>query len=112
MTGVESVDARSEQTMLPSDDGRSCSSKFLLNGTLRSALGRHQDQPGAKDISGRLGSGLCDAAEFALLTIGENHRIDGHTRGAKTSGGKHAVGKILKLRPDIYLRPKDNVGLS
>ena len=78
MTGVESVDARSEETLLPSDDGRSSGSQLLLNGAERSALGQHQDQPSAKNISGRQRTGLRDAAEFALLTIGEKHRIADH----------------------------------
>ena len=44
----------------------------------RSALGQHQDQPGAEDISSGQRAGLGDTAEFELLAVGENYGIAGH----------------------------------
>ena len=41
-------------------------------------LSQHQDQPGAKHISGRQRTRLGDPAEFKLLTVGENKGIAGH----------------------------------
>ena len=79
VAGIESVHARSEETLLPADDGRSGRPQPALNGAERGTLGQHQDQTGAEDVSGRQGTGLGDAAELAPLTLGENYRIGGHT---------------------------------
>ena len=79
MAGIQSVDAGSEEPLLPADDGRSGGPQPPLNGAERGTLGQHQDQTGAEDISGRQRTRLGDAAELALLTLGENYGIAGHT---------------------------------
>ncbi len=53
-------------------------SQTQLDGTVPGAIGQHQDQPGAKDISSRQSAGLGDAAEFQTLVFGEDYAITGH----------------------------------
>lgn len=76
MTGIQSIDARGKEPLLQSDDRRSHRCQSALDGAECSALGQHQDEPGAEDIAGGQGSGLGNTAEFLLLTFAEHPRID------------------------------------
>jgi len=78
MAGIQTVDAGSEEALLPSADGRSGGSQLPLNAVVRSPLRQHQDKPGTEDISSRQRTRLSNAAEFELLAVGENNRIAGH----------------------------------
>jgi hypothetical protein len=44
-----------------------------LNGVEGSSFGQHQDELGAKDVAGRQGTRLSNAAEFRPLVAGEGH---------------------------------------
>jgi hypothetical protein len=69
MTGTQSIQPRSNEALLPADNGRRRSSQSLLNRAERSEY-----------ISGRQASRLGDAAKFQLLLFVEHHRINRHAR--------------------------------
>ena len=80
MAGIESVQPRRNEALLPADNGRRRSSQSLLDRAERRSFGQHQNQPRTEYISGRQGSGLGNAAKFQLLLFIEHHRIDRHSR--------------------------------
>ena len=80
MSRIQPVQSGGQKTLLPTTDGRRGCSQPQLDGTVRSAFGQHQDQPGAKEIPGRQRPGLGNAAEFQMLVFGENYGVAGHIR--------------------------------
>src|SRR6202030_852254 len=73
MIGIEPVETGFEEALLPADDRGSTGLQPALNGIERGSLCQHQDEPGAKDVAGRQGARLSDAAEFRTLVAGEGH---------------------------------------
>jgi hypothetical protein len=79
MIGIQTVDPRSKETLLPAAYRRCRSSQPLLDRAERHTFGQHENQPGTEDISCRKRTRLGDAAEFKLLGFTEYHGIIGHT---------------------------------
>ena len=79
MTGIQTVDSRGKEALLPAADGRCRGPQPLLDDAERDALRQHQDETGAENISGGQRAGLGYTAEFDLLGFVKYHRIDGHT---------------------------------
>ena len=71
MIGVEPVEPGFEEALLPADDRGSAGLQPALNGVEGSSFCQHQDELGAKDVAGRQGTRLSDAAEFRTLVAGE-----------------------------------------
>jgi len=80
MTGIQTVDSRGKEALLPAADGRCRGPQPLLDGAERGALCQHLDETGAEDISGGQRAGLGNMAEFDSLGFVKYHGIDGHTR--------------------------------
>jgi len=72
--GVEPVEPRFEEALLPADDGGSTGLQPALNG-IEGGFCQHQDELSAKDVAGRQRTRLGDAAEFRTLVAGEGHFI-------------------------------------
>src|SRR5258708_22910564 len=53
MIGVEPVEPRFEETLLPADDRGSTGLQPALNGVEGGSFCQHQDELGAKDVAGR-----------------------------------------------------------
>ena len=79
VAGIQAVDPGSNEALLPAADGRCRGPQPLLDRTERRSLGQHQDQTGAKDISGGQRTGLGNTAEFQSLVFAEQDGIGGHT---------------------------------
>src|ERR1700747_3668747 len=73
MIGVEPVESRFEEALLPADDRGSTGLQPALNGVKGGSLCQYQDEVGAKHVAGRQGMRLSDAAEFRTLVAGEGH---------------------------------------
>jgi hypothetical protein len=79
LIGIQTVDPRSKETLLPAAYRLCRSSQPLLDRAERHTFGQHENQPGTEDISCRKRTRLGDAAEFKLLGFTEYHGIIGHT---------------------------------
>src|SRR6202030_3407550 len=73
MIGVEPVEPRFQEALLPADDRGSTGLQPALYGAEGGSFCQHQDELGAKDVAGRQGARLSDAAEFRTLVAGEGH---------------------------------------
>jgi len=73
MIGVQPIESGFEEALLPADDGGSTGLQPALNGVKGDSFCQHQDELGAKDVAGRQGTRLSDAAEFRTLVAGEGH---------------------------------------
>lgn len=69
MIGIEPVEPGFEEALLPADDGGSTALQPALNGVEGSSFCQHQDEHGAKDVAGRQGMRLSNAAEFRWLLV-------------------------------------------
>ena len=73
MIGVEPVEPRFQEALLPADNRGSTGLQPALNGVEGGSFCQHQDEFGAKDVAGRQRTRLSDAAEFQTLVAGEGH---------------------------------------
>src|ERR1700757_3536578 len=63
MIGIEPVEPAFEEALLPADDRGSTGLQPALNDVEGSSFCQHQDELSAKDVAGRQGTRLSDAAE-------------------------------------------------
>ena len=73
MISVEPIEPGFEEALLPADDRGSTGLQPALNGVEGGSFCQHQDELGAKDVAGRQGTRLSDAAEFRTLVAGEGY---------------------------------------
>jgi hypothetical protein len=73
MIGIEPIESGLEEALLPADNGGSTGLQHTLDGAEGGSFGQHQDELGAKDVAGRQGTRLSDAAEFRTLVAGERY---------------------------------------
>ena len=71
MIGVKSLESVLPEALLPAHDGGRGGLELSLDGVEGCAFGQHQNQLGAKHISGGQRTGLGDAAKVAMLLLGE-----------------------------------------
>jgi hypothetical protein len=71
MIGVEAIEAGGQKALLPANDRRCGGLEPLFDRIEGGPFGQHQEQLGAKHISGGQRTGLGDAAEFQLLIVGQ-----------------------------------------
>jgi hypothetical protein len=62
LAGMIGVEPEFEEALLPADDRGSTGLQHALNGVEGSSFCQHQDELGAKDVAGRQGTRLNDAA--------------------------------------------------
>ncbi len=67
------------------------------------------DQFGQKFFRERLKLNCGGVFDFDAVSADETIAANISTSGAKTAGGKHAVGKMLKVRSDVYFLLLANV---
>jgi hypothetical protein len=73
MISVQPIEPGLEEALLPANDRGSTGLQPALNGVEGGSVCQHQDELGAKDLAGRQGTRLSDAAEFRTLVAGEGH---------------------------------------
>jgi len=80
MIGIESVEPEPKEALFPANDGRSTGLQPTLDGAEGRLFGQHQDEPGAKDVSGRERTRLRNAVKFCALAGGKRDFVAGrHT---------------------------------
>jgi hypothetical protein len=73
MMGIQSIHPQPKEARLPADGGRCRGSKLLLDHAESGTFGQHQDQAGAKHISGGQRTRLRNAAQFLALLFAQQH---------------------------------------
>ena len=73
MISIQPIEPGLEEALLPANDRGSTGLQPALDGVEGGSVCQHQDELGAKDVAGRQGTRLSDAAEFRTLVAGEGH---------------------------------------
>jgi hypothetical protein len=84
MIGIEPIEPGCEEALLPADNRGRTGLQAAFDRVEGSSFGQHQDEPGAKDVAGRQGTRLSNAAEFRTLVTGEGD----------FAAGRHTTYKI------------------
>ena len=71
MIGIEPIDSGLQKALFPANDRGSTGLQAAFDRVEGSSFGQHQDELGAKNITGRQRTGLRNAVEFQTLVCRE-----------------------------------------
>ena len=71
MVGVDTIQSRLQEALLPANDGWSTGLQPAFDGVEGCTFGQQEDQLGTEDVPGWQGTRLGNAAEFQLLLLSE-----------------------------------------